>query len=145
MKKDILFANGCSFTWGGALEPWFKYVNGKPLGEIIGYDPDPFPFWHSSQTEAPGVNLASYINRKVDQLLEEARLTNDRQIREEKYLEFKKLLIDDLPAIFLYSPTYTYPVNKKVKGLQVQRITKPFDRFIGIENWYIKTKKQYFK
>ncbi len=38
MNKDILFTNGCSFTWGGALEPWFRFVDGKPLGDIIGYD-----------------------------------------------------------------------------------------------------------
>ena len=42
MKKDILFANGCSFTWGGALEPWFMFVAGKPLGDIIGYDAKDF-------------------------------------------------------------------------------------------------------
>lgn len=42
MNKDILFTNGCSFTWGGALEPWFMYVDGKPLGDIIGYDTTTF-------------------------------------------------------------------------------------------------------
>lgn len=42
MKKDILFANGCSFTWGGALEPWFMFVDDKPLGDIIGYDATDF-------------------------------------------------------------------------------------------------------
>ena len=38
MNKDILFTNGCSFTWGGALEPWFMFIDDKPLGDIIGYD-----------------------------------------------------------------------------------------------------------
>lgn len=115
------------------------------FGQIIGYDPDLFPFWHSSQREHPGVNLANYANRKVDQLLEEARLTNDSQVRDQKYREFQNLLIADMPAIFLYTPTYTYPVNKKVKGIELQRIANPFDRFINIENRYIKTKKQIFK
>lgn len=114
-------------------------------GEIIGYDPDLFPFWHSSQREHPGVNLANYINRKVDQLLEEARLTNDTEVRHKKYQEFQNLLIEDLPAIFLYAPTYTYPLNKKIKGYELQRIANPYDRFIDIGNWYIKTKKTFFK
>ncbi len=112
-------------------------------GEIIGYDPDLFPFWHSSQRDYPGVNLANYVNRKVDQLLEEARLTNDTKIRDEKYHEFQDLLIEDLPAIFLYNPTYTYPVTTKIKGFDLQRMAKPFDRFIDIENWYIKTRKKF--
>ncbi len=114
-------------------------------GEIIGYDPDLFPFWHSSQREAPGVNLAKYANRRADQLLEEARLTNDNDLRNKNYQEFQNLLIEDLPAIFLYTPTYTYPVNKKIKGFNLQRIANPFDRFINIENRYIKTEKIFFK
>jgi len=114
-------------------------------GQIIGYDPDLFPFWHSSQTSHPGVNLAGYINRRADQLLEEARLTNDPNIRDEKYREFQNLLIEDLPTIFLFNPTYTYPANKIIKGIEIQKIAKPFDRFIGIENWHIKTKKRFIK
>jgi peptide/nickel transport system substrate-binding protein len=114
-------------------------------GEILGYDPDLFPFWHSSQRETPGLNLANYSNRKVDQLLEEARQTNDNKVREAKYLEFQNLLIEDLPAIFLFSPDYIYPVSKKVQGISAEKIALPSDRFINIENWYIKTKKQFFK
>ncbi len=113
-------------------------------GEIIGYDPDLYPFWHSSQREAPGVNLAIYANRKIDTLLEDARLTNNTKIRNEKYKEFQNILIKDLPAIFLYTPSYTYPVNKKIKGIDLQRIANPSDRFVDIENWYIKTKKKIF-
>ena len=111
--------------------------------EIIGYDPDPFPFWHSSQREDPGVNLVDSANRKIDQLLEEARLTNDKTIRQQKYQDFQNLLAEDLPAIFLYSPTYTYPVSKKIKGIELKRIANPFDRFTDIENWFIKTKKKF--
>ncbi|MCX6739966.1 MAG: ABC transporter substrate-binding protein [Candidatus Parcubacteria bacterium] len=114
-------------------------------GEIIGYDPDLFPFWHSSQRNDPGLNMSYYSNRKVDQLLEEARQTNDLSQRAAKYQEFQNLLIDDLPAVFLYSQNYLYPATKKIKGINVQRIASPSDRFINIENWYIKTKKQFFK
>ena len=36
MKKDILFANGCSFTAGGGLDPWYMEYNNQCLGEIFG-------------------------------------------------------------------------------------------------------------
>jgi len=114
-------------------------------GEIIGYDVDPFAFWHSSQREAPGVNLANYANRKVDQLLEDARKITDPKIRSEKYIEFQKYLAEDLPAIFLYNPTYAYPIAKKIKGFQLTKIVLPSDRFINIEDWYVKTKKEFLK
>jgi len=113
-------------------------------GEIIGYDPDLFPFWHSSQREHPGVNLANYVNRKADLLLEDARKTNDQTVRSEKYQEFQNILLEDLPAIFLYSPTYTYPVNTKIQGIEINRIAKPYDRFINLADWYLKTKKKFF-
>ncbi len=50
-------------------------------GEILGSDPDPFPFWHSSQINYPGLNLASFSNRNADKILEEARITIDNQKR----------------------------------------------------------------
>ena len=114
-------------------------------GEIVGYESDLFPFWHSSQRQSPGVNLANYADRQSDQLLEQARQTNDIKIRNQEYQDFQDILTNDLPAIFLYQPSYAYPINKKIKGITLQNIVNPYDRFINIENWYIKTKKQFIK
>lgn len=111
------------------------------FGEIIGTDPDPYPFWDSSQAADPGLNLAMYANKQVDQLLEEARQTNDPEQRRLMYLHFQNILADDEPAIFLYNPYYLYVLPKKVKGFTLQRITYPADRFNDIEKWYIKTKR----
>lgn len=110
--------------------------------EIVGSDPDPYPFWHSSQNVHPGLNLAIFVNRHVDELLEEARQTNKKEERGEKYIKFQNILAADIPAIFLYSPTYTYVVDKKIKGISAERLTMPSDRFAKIENWYIKVKHQ---
>lgn len=111
------------------------------FGEVLGADPDPFAFWHSSQKKDPGLNLALYQNKNADKLLEEARQTMDVNQRVEKYKEFQKIVTDDIPAIFLYSSTYLYPVNKKVKGIFVDKLPLPSQRFCQIENWYIKTKR----
>ena len=109
-------------------------------GEIVGADPDPYPFWHSSQSLSGGLNLSNYYNKDADKLLEEARKLNNADERAKKYIDFQNILAEELPAIFLYSPTYDYGVNKKVKGISQERITVPSDRFNGIEDWYIKTK-----
>lgn len=111
------------------------------FGEILGADPDPFAFWHSSHRKDPGLNLALYQNKEVDKLLEEARQTLDQEKRAEKYAQFQKLLADDIPAIFLFSPTYLYPVNKKVKGISIEKLAIPSFRFSQVENWYIKTRR----
>ena len=111
------------------------------FGEVLNYDPDPFAFWHSSQKKDPGLNLALYDNSKVDALLEEARKTIDQNVRAEKYQKFQELLIDDVPAIFLYSPHYLYVHNQSVKGAELDNIVIPANRFSEIENWFVKTKR----
>ncbi len=110
-------------------------------GEIIGADPDPFPFWHSSQVDHPGLNLANFVNRKADMLLEEARVSADETIRAQKYRAFQELLKQEYPAVFLYAPTYTYAVANQIKGITIARILSSADRFNDIEERYIKTKR----
>lgn len=116
------------------------------FGEIVGNDPDPYPFWHSSQTEEPGQNLAIFYNKTIDQLLEEARKINNPEQRRIKYLHFQNLLIEEeLPAIFLYNPSYIYGITKKINGVSSSYITTPSDRFVNITNWYVKTKREWKK
>lgn len=105
-----------------------------------GTDPDPYPFWHSSQTKAPGLNLALYANHKVDELLEKARATNNTLDRTAAYQEFQNILADDLPAIFLCQTIYPYALSSKIKGAALEKIHSPADRFQNITEWYIKTK-----
>lgn len=110
-------------------------------GEIVGNDADPYPFWHSSQVNYPGLNLSRYQNDKVDKLIEQARESVDSEKQIEYYIDFQKLLLADIPAVFLYMPTYTYVTIDSVKGIDVKRISHPSERFADINTWYIKTKK----
>ena len=85
--------------------------------------------------------MSVYANDKIDKLLEEGRQSIDQESRKEKYNEFQKLLTEDVPAVFLYSPTYLYPVNKKVRGIFIEKFSQPSHRFSQIENWFIKTNR----
>jgi len=110
-------------------------------GGLVGYDSDPFYFWHSSQREYPGVNLAGYVNRKVDTIIEDARRMQSKEDRAKAYGQVAQLIADDEPAIFLYSPTYSYPVSTEIKGVEINRLNLPSDRFWNVQDWYIKTKR----
>ena len=111
------------------------------FGQALKHNPDPFSFWHSSQTKDPGLNIAEYKNTQVDKLLIEARQTFDLAIRTAKYAEFQALLVSDAPAAFLYSPLYLYGVRHSVKGLVTDNFSAPEDRFSFINSWYIKTRR----
>ncbi len=109
-------------------------------GVIIGSDPDQYPFWHSSQVAYPGLNLSQYINRSADDLLVKAREATDTAIIADVYRQFQQLILDDIPAIFLYTPIYRYATVEEIRGIDVSRIFQPADRFANITEWYIKTK-----
>lgn len=112
-------------------------------GEILGSNPDPYPFWHSSQINSPGVNLAQYANRRVDGLLEEARTLHDETERAKRYEEFQKTVANELPAIFLLAPSYIYAVDDEVRGINIAHLGNPGDRFAGINEWFVKTKTRF--
>jgi len=111
------------------------------FGQILGLIPDPFPFWHSSQRNYPGLNLARYKNKKVDTLLEQARTESDKEIVKEKLQRAQKYLIEDAPALFLFNPDYLYSASMKIKGIHPHLIADPSQRFAGIQNWYLKTRR----
>ncbi len=112
-------------------------------GQLLGLDPDIAAFWHSTQIGEQGLNLAQYKNTEVDTLLTEARKITVFEERFLKYQTIQEKIITDLPVIFLYSPSYTYIQAKKLKGFEAYIINVPSDRFAGISNWYLRTKKRF--
>lgn len=112
------------------------------FGQILGRDPDPYPFWHSSQANDPGLNLALYNNKEADKLLEEARRANDPAIRARDYLEFEKKLRADIPAVFLYSLKFSYLLPASIQGVKTIKINQTADRFSTVNEWYIETQKR---
>src|SRR3989344_1759333 len=111
------------------------------FGEVLNIEPDPFSFWHSSQKKDPGLNLALYDNQGADKLLEEASQGLNPVVKANKYNDFQNLVIEDLPAIFLYSPYYIYPQTKKIKGLENELLGLPSERFANVNEWYIETQR----
>jgi len=111
------------------------------FGEVLGLDPDPYSFWHSSQKKDPGLNLALYDNKKVDELLKDARQNLNQDARLKDYKEFQQLVVDDAPVVFLYSSYHPYYAAKRIKGIEVKNVVLPSERFSDVEKWYIKTQR----
>jgi len=110
-------------------------------GQALGSQPDLYPFWHSSQIKDPGLNLSSYQNKDVDQLLKDTRETLDKAVKSQKYEKLQDKILADTPALFLYNPDYIYWASNKIKGIDTTKIVDPAKRFSNIENWYINTKR----
>jgi peptide/nickel transport system substrate-binding protein len=111
------------------------------FAQVLGSDPDPYAFWHSSQIEN-GFNISGYENKEVDKLLEEARLEAERTLRKDRYGKFQEIIAEEAPVIFMYSPLYTYVQSQELKGFEVKNIISPKDRFTNVFDWYLKTGKK---
>lgn len=112
-------------------------------GERYGTFADPYPFWHSSQTSYPGLNLGGFSDRKADDAIEASRETSDVAKRSENFTTLASLIAEDLPAVILYQPRYTFAVSSKIKGVDIPAVTVPSDRFADIDAWYIKTRRTF--
>ncbi|MBI3599908.1 MAG: hypothetical protein HY097_04610 [Nitrospinae bacterium] len=99
-----------------------------------------YQFWHSSRIKE-GLNMFSYKNKRVDDMLDKGRATFDREKRKEYYIEFQKEMLDDPPGIFLFWTEYLVGVHERFEGIKVDwRGT-----FANIADWYVPAEKQRHK
>ena len=103
-------------------------------------DPDPYPFWHETQASG-GQNFSGYKDRDMSELLEQARRTNDRNMRFKFYQRFQEMFADEAPAILLYQPVFTFAVDERVRGVQIGPLEYPSDRFRNVADWYVVTRR----
>ena len=104
-------------------------------------DPDMFTLFHSSQKFDPGRNLALYDNDNVDDLLIEGRKLQDPAMREGIAKLVQQLIMEDIPALFLWSERFGYVVDSHVKGLTIEFLPASQHRFATIDEWYVVTKR----
>lgn len=105
-----------------------------------GSDPDPYTFWHSSQIDDPGLNLSSIKSRNIDLTIEQGRATADPLARFRNYLEFQRLFEEEVPGIILYASSYDYAISKRVKGVAIEQMYTPADRFNTVQNWFLRSR-----
>lgn len=109
------------------------------VGITTGGDPDPYAFFHSSQTKDPGYNFSGYSTLALDRNLEAARRTYDVAKRKELYASVFTQIATEVPVVFLYFADYLYAQDRSVNGLKIAALTEPTARFWDIEDWYVRT------
>ncbi len=103
-------------------------------------DPDPYPFWHETQVES-GQNYAGLNDRSISQYLEQARIIGDIEARARLYQSFQSRFADQVPALLLFYPVYTYGVDRQVGGVRIGALTEPSDRFQTLADWFLESRR----
>lgn len=104
-------------------------------GESLGYDLDTYSYWHSSQISEGGSNLSSYKNLSADALIEDVRRYIDPDRKAKRLNELAKTIRDDIPALFLFRPSYFYANDRKIIGANFERAAFAADRFWNVSEW----------
>jgi peptide/nickel transport system substrate-binding protein len=103
-------------------------------------DPDPYPFWHQSESIG-GQNYSQWDNRTASEYLEQARTTSRIEDRARLYRNFQVIFAKELPALPLYYPVYSFAVDQQVLGVQVPPLFDVSDRFLTVTNWYLVSRR----
>lgn len=118
-----------------------RHYDAAILSWDLSGDPDPYPLWHSTQAADQGQNYSGWANEQADQLMERARVVVDVEQRKAIYQQFQELFAEELPALPLYYPVYTYGVRNTVHDVEIGPLNQPSDRFRTIAHWYMATRR----
>ncbi len=99
-------------------------------------DPDPYPFWDQAQATG-GQNYSQWDNRMASEYLEQARVTADLTERAKLYRGFQVVFHEELPALPLFYPVYSYGVDREIEGVRIGPLFDPSDRFAYVTEWYL--------
>lgn len=81
-------------------------------------DPSPYGLMQSwGCAGRGGSNVAYYCDPKVDSLLSAALL--DRKHAQALYRQAVRTIVDDVPAVFIYSPTLPFTVSKRIRRVEI--------------------------
>ncbi len=104
-------------------------------GQNLGYNLDIYEFFHESQIGKD--NLSDYQDLTASILIEEIRRSHISDIRTAKMQKLRESFKKDIPAVFLFSPTYQYYFDSQLKGLKILHIGSHKDRFSNIQDAYV--------
>lgn len=85
-------------------------------------NPDPYPYYHSSQWPTGGQNVGFYKSAEADRVMEAARAELDPARRLELYRQVARLFADDPPADFMWGADQNWAMSKRVEGVEVSSI-----------------------
>jgi ABC-type transport system substrate-binding protein len=126
-----------TFEWTVFLE---EFVNAQEFDAIVlgwsggDLDPDIYPLWHSSQTGPYQLNFGGYANADADALIDAIRVEYDAARQIELARRLHRLIAEDQPYTFLYSPRVTQVLDRRL--VIVERDATGAERHRRIEAYH---------
>jgi len=118
MAKAGILMESLSLEWSVVEERLNKRkFDACMIAWSTGTRPDPFQLWHSSTADLPfSSNFISFRNAEADRLIEEIRKEFDDGKRTELYHQFHRLIHEEAPYLFLFSPENLLAVSRRYRN-----------------------------
>ncbi len=137
LRKIGIDAKIQTYDWGTYLE---KTKYGEHDMAMLGWsadlgDPDNFLYVLLSKTSAekPAANIAFYRSEAMQDLLEKARETTDKEKRISLYMEAQRIFHKDVPWVPLAHAKQVLVINKKVENLNLHPLNWKYLRNVTLE------------
>lgn len=111
-------------------------------GQNLGYNLDAYAFWHSSEARENGTNLSNLSSPAVNAWLEQIRSSFNSTERRKRLGNLRDTLASEVPAVVLYTPTYTFAIDQKIQNFNLGRIALVRDRFANTANWHMRESRE---
>jgi len=108
------------------------------MGWSLPVEADPYQVWHSSQT-GKGSNFVGFSNREADLIIEEARVTFEKEKRIQLYRRFHRIMHDQQPYTFLFMNESLVAVDRRFENVNVYPLG--FDT----SEWWVPASDQRYK
>ncbi|MBV6398307.1 MAG: ABC transporter substrate-binding protein [Ignavibacteriaceae bacterium] len=143
LKYVGIKANIQDFEWSVFLDKQDRHEYDACIGGWVlsASPPDPFQIFHSSQSRDGGSNYISYDNPESDRLIEEYRITADENKRRELLMRWQRVIYDDQPYTFLWSPAGKYVYQKRFRNARWYAYPYPNKS----NEWWVPTADQKYK
>lgn len=106
------------------------------FGTLTRSPSDLYAFWHSSQRAYPGLNISNYVSNRLDKNLAILREDDNELNRVSAYAAVKEEFLDEMPGIFLYTPSLVYIANDRITSPLPLFAIDNSSRFLLVNDWY---------
>lgn len=108
-------------------------------GNVLNERLDLNSFWHSSERFHPGLNLSLFNSRETDRLIQKISVAGNALTQKDDFIALQRSIVEQFPAVFLFALDYIYVTNTDLKGVKLDLISEPADRFNSVDQWHLKT------
>jgi len=92
-----------------------------------------------SEASIPSLNNGAYVNKEVERLYAEGLRESDRDRRRAIYGRIQRIINEDLPYVFLYTPLSYVGVNKRIGGIVPKpNLINPSGIEYNMHEWFVR-------